>query len=74
MTPIKLNHYAFNEGRTGYANGVARHNNPYYSEDGTVADWNRDAFDQWKAGWENRNAEMASKAKARRQERMGYED
>jgi hypothetical protein len=70
---INLTHYAFAEGRLGYANGCATHQNPYYSEDGNVAPRNRKAFDQWEAGWKAREQEMCADAKAARQARMGYE-
>ncbi len=70
---IKLTHYAFAEGRRGYANGCATYQNPYYSEDGNVAPHNRKAFNQWEAGWKAREKEMCADAKAARQARMGYE-
>ena len=74
---IKLEHYAYTEGRRGYNNGCALHQNPYYSLDENGCSFlyphNEDAAENWDKGWKFQESKECQKAKFERQERMGYE-
>ncbi len=58
---IVLRHFAFIEGQRGHANGCARYQNPYYNAEGNVDQHDRECWEQWVAGWTERNEKEQKK-------------